>query len=140
MITLDTLKTRLLSQTSYTVQFARDREVDLQEQTELPIIYIGYQSIDSKNPTSPVEHDFLNLHGEDLVQSFTIQIVCTSNDLPTIWKTTHTALIGWNPTPGEQYHSGFTYAQGGVMGLSNSKIWWIDVYRIGFPTVNVNFN
>jgi hypothetical protein len=140
MITLETIKTRLQAQTSYTIAFARDREVDLQEQTELPIVYLGYATIDSKNPTSPVEHDFLNQHGEDLVQSFHIQTVCAVTQLPTVWKALHTALIGWNPTPGEQYHSGFTYAQGGVMGLSNSKVWWLDVFRIGFPTVNVNFN
>lgn len=138
MITLDILKTKLLT-TGYEVQFARDREVDLQEQVDLPIIYIGYASIDSKNPTSPVEHDFLNLHGEDLVQSFHIQIVCAANQLATIWKSLHSTLVGWNPTPGEQYHSGFTYSQGGMMGLSNSKLWWLDVWKIGFPTVNVNF-
>lgn len=140
MISIDTIKTRLEAQTNYTIAFARDREVDLQEQTELPIIYIGYATIDSKNPTSPVEHDFLNQYGEDLVQSFHIQTVCSVSQLPTVWKALHTALIGWNPTPGEQYHSGFTYASGGVMGLSNSKLWHIDVWRIGFPTVNVNFN
>lgn len=140
MITIDTLKARLEAQTAYTIAFSRDREVDLQEQTELPIIYVGYGSIDSKNPTSPVEHDFLNLHGEDLVQTLSIQIVCTTIQLSTVWKAVYTALVGWNPTPGEQYHSGFTYSQGGVVGLSNSKIWHVDYWKIGFPTVNVNFN
>lgn len=139
MISISTIKTRLESQLSYKVEFARDREVDLQEQSDLPIIYVGYQSLDSKNPTSPSEHDFLNQHGEDIVQTFAIQTVCTVAQLPTVWKAIHTALIGWNPTPGEEYHSGLTYAQGGVVGLSNSKLWHVDYYRIGFPTVNVNF-
>ena len=139
MITLDTIKTRLEAQTTYPIAFARDREIDLQEQIDLPVIYIGYSTIDSKNPTSPVEHDFLNLHGEDLVQSFLIQTVATQATFPTIWKAVYTALVGWNPTPGEANHSGFTYSQGGLQGLSNSKLWWIDLWRLGFPTVNVNF-
>lgn len=139
MISLDTIKTRLQAETSYTIAFARDREVDLQEQLELPIIYIGYANIDSKNPTSPIEHDLYNLHGEDLVQSFHIQIVSINTDFSTVWKTIYTKLVGWNPVVGEQYHSGFTYSQGGIMGLSNSKLWWIDVWKIGFPTLHVDF-
>jgi hypothetical protein len=139
MIDLAAIKSRLEDQTTYTIAYARDREIDLQEQTELPIIYLGYGSTDSKNPTSPVEHDFLNQHGEDIVQTIVIQTVCTASTLPTVWKAVYTALVGWNPTPNENMHSGFTYAQGGVMGLSNSKLWYVDQWRIGFPTVNVLF-
>lgn len=139
MIDVNILISKLQAETTYTVELARVREPELQEITDLPIIYIGYATVDSKNPTSPIEHDLYNLHGEDLVQSFDIQIVCRAENLPTIWKNIYSKLIGYNPTPNENMHSGFTYSQGGVMGLANGNLWWIDRWKIGFPTVNVNF-
>ena len=56
MISLDTLVTRL-ALTGYTVKLSRGKEIDLQEQTELPIIYVGYHTIDSKNPNQPLAYD-----------------------------------------------------------------------------------
>jgi hypothetical protein len=139
MIDVQVLITKLKAETNYTVELARVREPELQEVVDLPIIYIGYASIDSKNPSAPIEHTLFNTHGENLVQSFDIQIVCKSSDLPTIWKTIYTKLITWNPEPLEQYHSGFTYSQGGVMGLANGNLWWLDRWKIGFPTLEVTF-
>jgi hypothetical protein len=136
MITLDTLKTRL-DTTGYTVQFARDREVDLQELTDLPIIYIGYNNIDNKNPNQPIAYDTYDLNGENLVQNFTIQLVCQQAEFSTIWKAVYKKLIGWNPVVANSIHTSFTYVQGGVMGLSNSKFYWVDIWRIGFPTTSI---
>ena len=52
----------------------------------------------------------------------------------TVWKAVYKKLIGWNPVPAESLHTSFTYVQGGVMLLSNSKFYWVDIWRIGFPT------
>lgn len=138
MIDIALLKTQLET-AGYPVQYSRSKEPVLQELTDLPIIYLGYSTIDSKHPSSPIEYSLLNQHGEDLVQSFSIQIVCEQTMLSTIWKTIHPVLIGWNPNPNEAYRSGLTYSQGGVVGIENSRIWWVDIWRLGFPTVNVNF-
>lgn len=139
MINVQTIIDKLKTDTTYTIELARVREPELQEAITLPIIYVGYASIDSKNPSAPQELTMLNSHGEDLVQSFDIQIVCKGTALPTIWKAVYSALIGYNPVPNEAMHSGFTYSQGGVMGLANGNLWWVDRWRIGFPIVNVNF-
>ena len=139
MINIQVLIARLKAETNYKIELARVREPELQEILDLPILYVGYATIDSKNPSTPIEYNVFNTHGEDLVQSFDIQIVCKPADLETIWKTVYTKLIGWNPIGQEVHHSGFTYAQGGVMGLANGNLWWIDRWRIGFPTLEVTF-
>ena len=139
MIDIQVLIDKLKAETTYTVELARVREPELQEISGLPVIYVGYATIDSKNPSAPIELTMFNTHGEDLVQSFDIQIVCKSADLPTIWKNIYTKLITWNPQPLERHHSGFTYSQGGVMGLANGNLWWLDRWRIGFPTLEVTF-
>ena len=142
MMDVSVLVARLQSQTQYTIELARAREPNLQELAELPIIYIGYASIDSKNPSAPVEYDLFNQYGEDLVQSFDIQIVCNAAELSSIWKKVYTALIGYTPTAtlsSMASVSGFTYAQGGVMGMVNDRLWHLDRWRIGFPTTNVDF-
>jgi hypothetical protein len=142
MIDIDFVISLLQTNTAYTVELAKAKEPNLQELSELPIIYVGYLSIDSKNPSAPIEHDLYNLHGEDLVQSFSIQIVCEALDLPVIWREVYAALIGKTPTStwtSAEATSGLTYAQGGVMGIVNAKVWHVDVWKIGFPTINVEF-
>ena len=136
MIDLTLVKNRL-AETGITVQFARDKEVDLQELSKLPIIYVGYNNIDSMNPNLPLALDSYSLQGEDLVQSFTIQLVCEQSNFPIHWKAIYKKLIGWNPNPNEALHTSFNYVQGGVMGLSNSKFYWVDIWRIGFPTNSI---
>lgn len=139
MMDVNVFINKLHVDTGYKVEHARIKEPDLTEFVDLPVIYVGYATIDSKNPTSPIEHSFFNLHGEDLVQGFDVQIVCDIDSLATIWKNCYTSLIGFNPIPGEEYRSGFTYSQGGMIGISNGRIWWLDRWKIGFPTVFVQF-
>ena len=139
MIDVQVLVDKLQTDTSYTIELAKAKEPDLQEAVTLPILYIGYMDINSKHPHMPQELTMLHSHGEDLVQSFDIQIVCKAVDLPTIWKTIYSSLIGYNPSPNEIMHSAFTYSQGGVMGLANGNLWWVDRWRIGFPVVDVTF-
>lgn len=139
MIDVNVLIDRIREETGFTVEASRNKEPDLQELVNLPIIFVGYASVDSIDPSVPTNHDLYNMHGEDLAQTFDVQIVCQIQDLPTIWKTVYTSLIGFNPQEGQQIHTGFTYAQGGVIGLSNGKLWHVDRWRIDFPTLNVEF-
>jgi len=127
--------------TTYTVASARAKEPDLLEFSTLPVVFVGYSSIDSASPTSPMEHDLYSMAGDDLVQSFDIQIICAQADLPTIWKAVYTCLVGQHPTPtvsGLASTSGLTYSQGGMIGLANDRVFWLDRWRIGFPTTNAS--
>lgn len=141
MLSLDTfiekLKTEPLT-SKYPIFRSKIKQIVLEELENLPIIYAGIYSIDSKNPTIPIEHDLFNQHGEDLVQTFEIQIYCLEEQFEAIWKDIYKSIIGWHPDIQEFQHTGFTYAQGGVMGLENGRLFWLDRWRVGFPTVNVD--
>jgi len=131
---------RISSQTGYTVERARSIEPNLQDIAILPIVYVDYFSIDAHSPNAPIAHDLYDLYGEDLVQTFNIQIVCAYNDLPTIWKKVYASLIGYTPTSTTSSlasTSGFTFAQGATQ-QSNGKVWDVSRWKIGFPTANVD--
>ena len=137
MIDESTVITRINAITGYTTVRAEDVLDNWQTSAELPIIYVGYATIDSKQPNIPLESSIFNTNGENLVQSFEVNIVTSNTNFRANWIALYNALIGWNPIPDEVYHSGFTYAQGGKMGRSNGKIWHVDIWRIGFPTNHV---
>jgi hypothetical protein len=137
MIDLEVIIDRLRETTDYTISQARAKEPELTG--NLPIIYVGYHTIDSKNTTSAIDLDIYNLHGENLVQSFDIQIGCKQVDLSAIWMDVYKQLIGWNPKPSEAIYSSFTYERGGIMGLSNDSCFWLDRWIIGFPSLDINF-
>jgi hypothetical protein len=137
MISEEALITFLQAQPTtkdYIIEVAENVLENWQETDELPIIYVGYATLDSKFPNQPIESTIFNRHGENIVQTFELHIVCASADFRDTWVDLYNALIGENPEPSEKIHSGFTYAQGGKMGRSNGKIYHIDLWRIGFPT------
>jgi len=141
MIDIQILIDRISSETGYAVERARSVEPNLQDQAILPVVYVGYFSIDSHNPSAPIAYDLYNDYGEDLVQTFEVQIVAMINDLPTIWKKVYSSLIGYTPTAtvsSTASTSGFTFAQGATQ-QSNGKVWDVSRWKIGFPTANVNF-
>lgn len=133
MIDLSVVKTRL-EETGYTVRYAVNKDIDLEEETVLPIIYIGYNNIDREKANLAPALDSYSANGENLVQSFTIQLLCTQANFPTAWKAVYKKLYQWNPAANEATHTSFTYLQGGVMGLVNEKFYWADIWRVGFPT------
>lgn len=139
MIDLSLIIEKLQNDTVYTIEVSRDKEPNIQEIEELPVIFVGYATIDSKNPNAPIETSYFNMHGEDLVQSFDLITVAEPANMSEIWRTCYKSLIGWNPVPEEKDRSGLTYAQGGIIGLSNGKIWWLDRWKVGFPTVFTQF-
>ena len=129
--------TRLETETRYTVERLKDKQISLSKTVELPLIYVGFASLDSDDPSIPGALNNYDQHGEDLIQAFDIQIVCLEDELVTVWRAIHTAIIGWNPQPLEEQFSGFTYKQGGMIGLENGRLWWLDRWQIAFPTMNV---
>ena len=137
MIDQSIVITRLKDQLTYTIRPAREKQIVLSELSELPIIYVGYATIDSKDPTTPTATGYFEFHGEDLIQSFDIHICTTVTNFRTVWINTFKALVGYNPNTLAKNTSGLTYAQGGLMGLEDAKMWWMDRWRINFPTTNV---
>lgn len=137
MFDLTDIITRLQTETLYTIERAKVKEPSLVATNILPIVYVGFQSLDSENPSLAISTDLYDEHGIDLVQTFSIQINCLETNLSTIHRIIYKALIGWNPRPLEEQFSGFSYKQGGVIGLDNGRMWWIDLYTIGFPSLNV---
>jgi hypothetical protein len=133
MIDLSVIKTRL-EETGHTVRYAVNKDIDLEEPTALPIIYIGYNNIDRERANLALALDSYSTNGENLIQSFTIQLLCTQTTFPVLWKEVYKKLYQWNPIGSEAQHTTFTYFQGGVMGLSNDKFYWVDIWRVGFPT------
>lgn len=125
--------------TSAQVVRAKETEDNLQNQSEIPMVYVGFATIDSKNPSKPIDHNMFNYHGEDLLQSFDITIVCNEASLVTLWRAVYKSLIGQNPNANEKLRTGFTYVQGGKVAITNGKIWHMDRWRIGFPSLFVNF-
>jgi len=142
MIDVEAVIGLILSRTQYSssqVVRAKEKEDNILPSNTLPMIYVGYATIESKQPNAPIEHNMFNTHGEDLVQSFDIVIACDEIDLPTVWMAVYKSLIGQNPSSPERQRSGMTYSQGGKVQISNGKIWHIDRWRIGFPTLFTHF-
>ena len=110
-----------------------DNIAPLHENAVLPDITVGYATIMSRDPNKVLENNVFNTGGENLVQYFDIRTVCKPVDLRTNWVQLYKALLGQNPRAAERKNTGFTYVQGGKMGLSNGNIWWVDRWGIGFP-------
>lgn len=127
----------LIQTTGYTVELARAKEPVLSELNTLPIVYVGFRGIDSKNPTTPESFSNFEQNGENLIQTIDIQICCLVTDLPVIWRKIYKSLSGKSPTPVEEQFSSITYQQGGVLGLENSRLWWLDRWAVQFPSLNV---
>lgn len=128
---------RLRAETPYSIEFAKFKQPTAKDLVSLPKIYVGYFDLNSLNPSTPKSLDIYDQYGEDLVQGFDVQIHCEIQQLHTIWRVIHKALIGYNSRPGEEEFAGFTYSQGGMIGLENGTAWWVDRWQISFPTVNV---
>lgn len=128
----------LLEPTGYNVTEHPDTQFDIYKEFDerLPIIYVGYASIDSRVPSGLQSYSFLDLHGEELTQSFDIHIVCNKEDLPQIFKDVHTALVGKIPVGvADSRATVLNFAQGGLIGKNNGIVHWLNRYRIGFPTL-----
>ncbi len=138
MIDVQVIIDRIAAQTTYTVDFSRDIELNDQELTVLPMVYVGYATMDSRTPNAAIAYSYLEEHGENLIQSFDVKIVSTVENFSPVWINVYRALNTYmsDGLGATSFTTGLTYAQGGVLGLSNGKIWHVDRWRIGLPTVN----
>jgi len=127
----------LMQTTGYTVERAKAKEPVLSELNTLPIAYVGFRGIDSNNPTTPESFSNYEQNGENLIQTFDVHICCESTDLPVIWRKIYKSLSGKNPIPAEAQFSSITYQQGGVIGIENARLWWLDRWAVQFPSLNV---
>ena len=138
MIDVQVIIDRLQAETAYTIDFSRDIELNDQVISELPVVYVGYATMDSRNPNAAIAYSFLEEHGENLIQSFDVKIVSTVENFSPVWINVYRALNTYmsDRTGATSFTTGLTYAQGGILGLSNGKIWHVDRWRIGLPTTN----
>ncbi|MCX6733061.1 MAG: hypothetical protein NTV98_05995 [Candidatus Roizmanbacteria bacterium] len=142
MIDTDGLIQLIINGTSLTanqVVRAKETEDNLQNQAEIPMVYVGFATIDSIYPEKPLATSMFNVHGEDLTQSFDITMVCKETALVNLWTSVYSSLIGQNPSADERPRTGLTYVQGGKVAITNGKIWHMDRWRIGFPTLFCKF-
>lgn len=100
-------------------------------------VTLGYYDLNSQSPTEPLANNKFNQAAENLIQGFDLQIDCNSLDLPVVWRALHKAIIGQNTQPLEEEFSGLTYGTGGLIGLSQGRIHWLDRWRVDFPTINL---
>jgi hypothetical protein len=132
MIEIQTLISKLII-SNYEITEARETIPDL----EFKKIYISYATIAPIRVINPIDNMILNQHGEDLVQTFDIQIVCPTIDFSSVWSSIYSQLYGWNPTSNEVNASGFVKGEGGKLGIVNGNLHWVDRWMISFPTLNV---
>jgi len=126
----------LIQTTGYTVERAKAKEPILSELTSLPIVYVGFRGIDSRNPTTPESFSNYEQNGENLIQTFDVQIVCDEIQLPVIWRKVYKSLAGKSTQPLEEQFSALTYQKGGVLGLENGRMWHLDRWGVQFPSAN----
>lgn len=124
----------LIAVTGYPVEFSDTKESNLQELNTLPIVYIGYSTITAKNSSNPESFSAFEQFGENLIQRIETQICCEVQDLPVIWRTVYKSLQGKNNIPLEQQFSALTYQKGGMVGLENSRLRWLDIWGVQFPS------
>jgi len=126
----------LIEVTGYIVEPVKAKEPVLTELGKLPIIYVGYRGLDSKNPTTPESFSNYEQYAENLVQTIDVQICCLTQDLPTIWRSVYASLSGKSTQPPEEQYSSITYQKGGVIGIENDRLWWLDRWGVQFPSMN----
>lgn len=137
MFNLTPVIEKLITDTGYDVSFARAKEPSFANENDPPRLFVGYHAILSLGHLGEGESpDPYMAFAEDLSQSFQTQILCSVADLPVTWHNVYNSLHGWMPLTVEKEYSGIFYSNGGVMGLNNGRIWWLDNWRMDFPRAN----
>jgi len=129
---------RINTATPYTALPARPMDSQQQEPTSLPTIFVGYHGV-QRTPAVPVNLDYLNQHGEDIIQVFEIRIYATEATLYTIWRNVYTAINGYSPilsNTSTASVSGFAFVIGETVEV-NDKLIDTSKWAIGFPSTNV---
>jgi hypothetical protein len=134
MYDITTALVKLRTDTGYDCDWAKAKEPSLLNDIDPPRVFIGYHSITALGHLGQGEApDPYMYFAEDLSQMFTTQITCAISLLPTAWHKVHNSLSGWIALPAEKEFTGIYHSDGGVMGLDNGRIWWLDNWRLDFP-------
>jgi hypothetical protein len=123
--------------TGMSVKVADGVVPDLLDSFAAPVISVGYTTIASSNPSSIYEQSIMQRNGDDLVQGFEIYIDCTHAVFRSTWITLYNLLIDWVPYPTDQVHARFTFNNGGRMGSSTQRIFFVNNWNVAFPTNKV---
>jgi hypothetical protein len=138
MFSRDILIDRINDQTIYTAERARSMDSQQQDPTELPIVYVGFHG-GQRNPPVPIDIDYFNQHGEDIIQVFEVRMYCLETDLVTMWQAVYTAINGYTPVLSNSSTasvSGFAMIRWETAEV-NGKIIDTSLWAIGFPSTNV---
>lgn len=138
MYNLQALITHIAAaQPTYTVGWARAKEMDLGLITDPVKVVVGYHSVDALGELGDGDTpDPYQSYAEDLVQFAAIQFACPVADFHLVWKNIYIACATWSPIPAEANFSNFMHSGGGAMGLKDGRIWWFDRWRLSFPRVS----
>jgi len=128
---------KLLVDTGYDTDWAKAKEPSLANDIDPPRLFVGYHSITALGHLGEGHApDKYMEFAEDLSQMFTTQFTCAVGSVPTVWHAVRNSIAGWAPLPAEKEYTGIYHSGGGVMGLDNGRIWWLDNWRIDFPRAN----
>lgn len=133
MISSSALVNRLKSTTTLVVSEAKENIPDLEGEG----VYITYGTIAPKNIPNPLDEVLFENYGENLIQTFDVQIVTSLENFVAIWKTIFVSLNGYNPAPVNYNSAGLIKGEGGKLGISNGYIHWVDRWYISFPTLEI---
>jgi len=137
MFDLTALITKLQTDTTYACSWAKAKEPSLLNDTDPPRIFVGYHSINALGHLGEGHTpDYYEAFSEDLSQGFQTQFTCAVNLVPTVWHAVYNSCSGWVPLEPEKEYTGIYHSGGGVMGLDNGRIWWLDNWRMDFPRAN----
>jgi hypothetical protein len=129
---------RINTQTIYTAVPARALDSTQQDPSTLPIVYVGYNG-GQRNPPIPIDIDYFNQHGEDIIQVFELKLYVKEEDLVTTWQSIYTAINGYTPilsNTSTSSVSGFAMIRWETVEV-NSIIIDSSLWAIGFPSTNV---
>ena len=129
---------RINTQTAYTAVPARSLDSTQQEPSTLPIVYVGFNG-GQRNPPIPIDIDYFNQHGEDIIQVFEVKLYCKETDLVTTWQAIYTAINGYTPVLSNTSTAsvnGFAMVRWETVEVNNIII-DTSLWAIGFPSTNV---
>lgn len=129
---------RISDVTGYTVKEALAVDNEQLDPKILPFVYVGYNGI-TRVPPVPINMDFLEAHGEDLIQVFEVKLIAKPEEFVDNWQQIYMSLINYTPTisTGSTASSTNLAFINSVTNLRNGKVHDIAKWGIGFPTTNV---
>lgn len=109
-------------------------DIDIEDYA-LPTVAVEYIGVRGSAPKDTALAGFLNRYGEDLIQSFDIIIISSTEEFYSYWEQVRQALIG-NTIPGFDVNTtSFSYQQGAKMRCIADRIAHVDRYDIAFPSM-----